>query len=88
MPISNPLTTANSQATPPTISTADPNTPPAQVGLFWLNTTTRQLYLSTGTAAVGNWVAIAQQTDITALLSRIVVANGQVITDGENVIYQ
>ncbi len=87
MPISNPITITTT-ATPPTISTADPNAPPAQVGLFWLNTTTRQLYLSTGTAEASNWVAIAQQTDITALLSRIVVANGAVITDGENVVYQ
>ncbi len=88
MPISNPIATTTTTATPPTISTADPNAPPAQVGLFWLNTTTRQLYLSTGTAEASNWVAIAQQTDITALLSRIVVANGAVITDGENVVYQ
>ena len=38
-----------------TESTADPSAAPSRIGYVWVNTSAATVFLSTGTAAVGDW---------------------------------
>lgn len=92
MPISNPLLIIQTiGAIAPTVATTDPTAPPSAIALQWFNSVSKDLFLSVGTATVADWAKVTAQPqplDVAALFGRIVVANGAVVTDGENVVFE
>ncbi|CAN1211909.1 hypothetical protein TUMEXPCC7403_17015 [Tumidithrix helvetica PCC 7403] len=94
MPIKNPLNNTPIELLPvneqPTIVviTHDPDTAPSMVGLMWFNPSSRRLWISKGVLSVNDWSEIridAESIDL-AIFDNILVANGDVVTDGTNVI--
>ena len=92
MPISNPMLTINvAEAPPPSaiLHPKDPDIAPDAIGTFWLNTLSDRLWVAKATNKVTDWAQVsADGGNIEAILGAIVVANGAVVTDGSNVIFE
>jgi hypothetical protein len=85
MPISNP------SANPSIIILDDkaPTDPPLALKIQWVDILTGRMWVSKATASASDWVLIAGGIKVgTEILDRILVANGDVVTDGKNVIYR
>lgn len=96
MPISNPIITINVAEAPPPMAVLeprDPNITPEVEGTFWLNTISDRLWVAKGTNSIADWAQVSADGgndggNIEAILGAIVVANGAVVTDGSNVIFE
>ncbi len=96
MPISNPLLTINVAEAPPPMAVLQPRDPditPNTVGTFWLNTISDRLFVAKATNSQTDWAIVTADggsgsADIATILGAIVVANGSVLTDGTNVIFE
>ena len=85
MPISNPSTNTSSLI----LETKAPTDPPSALKTQWVDITTGQMWVSKATASPSDWVLIAKGIKVgTEILDRILVANGEVVTDGKNVVYK
>jgi hypothetical protein len=95
MPISNPIITINVAESPPPLTilqTRDPDITPEVAGSFWLNTTSDRLFIARAANAVTDWIPVRGGNiggdDIATILGAIVVGDGDVLTDGSNVIFE
>ncbi len=85
MPISNPSPNTSSLI----LETKAPTDPPTALKTQWVDITTGQMWVSKATASPSDWVLIAKGIKVgTEILDRILVANGDVVTDGKNVVYK
>lgn len=86
MPISNPSANTSSSLI---LETKAPTDPPSALKIQWVDITTGQMWVSKATASLSDWVLIAKGIKVgTEILDRILVANGDVVTDGKNVVYR
>lgn len=63
-----------------TTGTAAPSTAPSSVGLIYVDTTNKKVYISTGASAVGDWEQV-DQVDWSNVLSKPTTISGYGITD-------
>lgn len=86
MPISNPSANTSSSLI---LETKAPTDPPSASKIQWVDITTGQMWVSKATASLSDWVLIAEAIKVgNGILDRIIVANGEVLTDGKNVVYR
>jgi|GEM_PF-1697965 hypothetical protein len=97
MPISNPVLkdfTVNQYitlGTDLTLSNADPSDAPTSIKKFWFNYTNQNLFLAIATNSPADWVAIGganNEIDVSSILNKILVQNGQVLTTDDHVIFE
>jgi hypothetical protein len=93
--ISNPilqgLTVIVNQGANVTIANSDPPSAPSQARSFWFNRVASKLFLAIATNSISDWIAIGGSgngADAEAILSKILVQNGQVLTTEDNVIFE
>lgn len=93
--ISNPilqnLTVIINQGANVTIANSDPPSAPSQVRSFWFNSVASKLFLAIATNSISDWIAIGGSdgdVDAQAILSKILVQNGQVLTTDDSVIFE
>jgi hypothetical protein len=84
MPISNPLLNTSSLI----LEDKAPTDPPSEQRVQWVDVTTGRMWVSRATSNQSDWVLIAEGIKVgTEILDRIIVADGDVVTDGKNVLY-
>lgn len=86
MPISNP----SNSSSPIIVSSVEPSESPNKIGEIWFKSSTGQLWVSTGTSSVEDWVETSVDSPAVdlAIFDSILVADGQVVTDGANIVYR
>jgi hypothetical protein len=85
MPIANPSANTSSLI----LETKAPTDPPPALKIQWVDITTGQMWVSKATTSPNDWVLIGEGIKVgTEILDRIIVANGEVLTDGKNVVYK
>ena len=104
MPILNPIIqglTVNN-GTDLTLALTDPITAPEAKRSFWFNSVARSLFLAIETNSVADWIALGGApkwgdienkpntfpVDVASVLNKILVADGQVLTTDDNVIFE
>ncbi len=86
MPIANPSANTSSSLI---LEDKAPTDPPPALKIQWVDITTGQMWVSKATTSPNDWVLIAKGIEVGAeILDRIIVANGDVVTDGKNVVYK
>jgi hypothetical protein len=85
MPISNPSANTSSLI----LKDKAPTDPPPALKIQWVDIVTGRMWVSKATASPSDWVLIAEGIKVgTEILDRILVADGDVVTDGKNVVYK
>jgi hypothetical protein len=90
MPINNPSYIENRGNASVTAADTPPNRLPVAIGETWFNKVTKRVWISTGMATLADWEDISVDIppfDLT-VFDKILVADGQVLTDGNNVLYR
>lgn len=86
MPISNPSANTSCRLI---LETKAPTDPPPALKIQWVDITTGRLWVSKAIDTMSDWVLIGEGIKVgTEILDRIIVANGDVVTDGKNVVYR
>lgn len=72
MPISNPILQGLTitQGVDVTLATVDPTLPPTGTKKIWLNSATRNLFISIGTASIEDWIALKASGDWEEITSK------------------
>lgn len=87
MPINNPpINQGAGDQNMLLLEEGSPTYPPPSAKVQWVDILTGRLWISKDTESVEDWIEITQLR--VEVLDRILVANGDVLTDGQNVLYK